>query len=264
MYEFRITTSIAAPLATCFDLARSVDAHLESAAGTGERVVGGKLSGLLELGDEVTWEAKHFGITQRLSSKITAYRPRTFFQDRMTRGAFRFLEHDHFFEPEGDGTLMIDVMRFQAPLGPLGWIAERILLAPHLREFLTTRGLALKAMAERATRSEAMANLYALRTDAMMESSDTPSSDKRPSTPIDASSQTSVTSGILGIVAGLLAVPMLFFGVFGTVYALFVSKRANRPGGLVRRNPVSPHRTRIRVFLPPLVRRADPSTTLKS
>ena len=112
MYELRVTTLIAAPLSTCFDLARSVDAHVQSAAGTGERVVGGRLSGLLELDDEVTWEARHFGVTQQLSSKITEFRPHTFFQDRMIRGAFRFLEHDHLFEPQGDGTLMTDVLNF--------------------------------------------------------------------------------------------------------------------------------------------------------
>jgi hypothetical protein len=71
MYRLRVTTWIAAPPATCFDLARSIEAHLESAAGTGERVVGGRTSGLLGLGDEVTWKGRHFGINQRLSSRIT-------------------------------------------------------------------------------------------------------------------------------------------------------------------------------------------------
>ena len=150
MYRLTVTTSIAAPLSTCFDLARSVEAHAQSAAGTGERVVGGRTSGLLELGDEVIWEARHFGVVQRLSSRITEFRPPAFFQDRMTRGAFRFLEHDHLFEPQDGGTLMTDILRFQAPFGPLGWIAERLLLAPHLRRFLIARGLALKAMAEQS------------------------------------------------------------------------------------------------------------------
>lgn len=150
MYELRITTLIAAPVAICFDLARDVGAHVESAAGTGERVVGGRTSGLLELGEEVTWEGRHFGITQRLSSRITELRPPTFFQDRMTKGAFRFFEHDHHFEPRGDGTLMTDVLRFQAPFGPVGWLAERMVLGPHLRRFLVSRGLVLKVMAERS------------------------------------------------------------------------------------------------------------------
>lgn len=148
MYTLRIATRIAAPPAICFDLARSVEAHVASAAGTGERVVGGVTSGLMNLGDEATWEARHLGVRQRLTGRITRFdRPR-FFQDRMVRGAFRSFEHDHFFEPDGEGTVMVDVVRFGAPLGPLGWVAERVLLAGHLRRFLTRRAAALKRMAE--------------------------------------------------------------------------------------------------------------------
>jgi ligand-binding SRPBCC domain-containing protein len=100
-------------------------------------------------GDRVTWEGKHFGVTQRLSSQITQFQPPSFFQDRMTKGAFRSLEHDHFFEPQAGGTLMVDVLSFAAPLGPLGWIAERLFLGNHLRRFLVKRGMALKQLAER-------------------------------------------------------------------------------------------------------------------
>ena len=149
MFVLQVKTFILASPVECFDLARNVDAHLESAAATGERAVAGKMSGLLELGDEVTFEARHFGVRQRLTSRIIAFESPTFFQDRMTRGAFRFFEHDHLFESQNGGTLMIDRVTFQAPLGPLGWIAERSFLAPHLRDFLTKRGLALKRLAER-------------------------------------------------------------------------------------------------------------------
>ena len=85
-------------------LARSVDAHLQSARQTREKAVAGRVAGLLELGDEVTWEARHFGIRQRLTSRVTAFGPPGYFQDRMTRGAFRFFEHDHFFEPVDGGS----------------------------------------------------------------------------------------------------------------------------------------------------------------
>jgi hypothetical protein len=39
-------------------------------------------------------------------------------------------------------------------------------------------------------------------------------------------------AGVLGIFAGLFALPMLFFGVFGIVYSLRYSKKSNRPGDL--------------------------------
>ena len=148
MVHLRVSTWIAAPPRVCFDLARDVDAHLASAADTGERAVTGKTSGLLGLGDEVIWQARHLGVTQRLTSRITAFDPPNYFRDRMTRGAFRSFEHDHHFVPQNGGTEMIDVLRFAAPLGPVGWLVERTLLAPHLRRFLTRRGAALKQMAE--------------------------------------------------------------------------------------------------------------------
>src|SRR4051794_3939009 len=113
MHTIRVVTNIGAPAARCFDLARSVEAHVRSTRASGERVVAGRTSGLLELGEEVTWEGRHFGIRQRLTSAITRYERPRFFQDRMVRGAFAAMEHDHLFEARGDGsTDMVDVIRF--------------------------------------------------------------------------------------------------------------------------------------------------------
>jgi len=66
-------TAINAPLEICFDLARDIDLHVESTPGTEERAVDGVTSGFIGLGEEVTWEATHFGIRQRLASRITAF-----------------------------------------------------------------------------------------------------------------------------------------------------------------------------------------------
>ncbi|MEX0794352.1 MAG: hypothetical protein WD045_14550 [Pirellulaceae bacterium] len=46
MIHLRVETQIAAPLARCFDLSRSVDAHVLSASATDERVVAGRTSGM--------------------------------------------------------------------------------------------------------------------------------------------------------------------------------------------------------------------------
>jgi len=148
--RIELTTYIAAPPERCFDLARSVELHARSTAATGERAVGGKTSGLLGLGDEVTWRARHLGVWQSLSGRITAYdRPRHF-RDAMLRGAFARLEHDHYFEPaaDGGGTVMRDRFEYAAPLGPLGRLAERLFLTAYLRRFLEGRNRELKAVAE--------------------------------------------------------------------------------------------------------------------
>jgi len=77
----------------CFDLARSVTAHLSSAAQTQERVVSRVTSDLLGPGEEVTWEATHLGLRRRLTSRITRFdRPRSF-EDEQIAGPFGSFWH---------------------------------------------------------------------------------------------------------------------------------------------------------------------------
>lgn len=73
MSVIQLTTIIKAPIERCFDLSRSIDLHMESTSGTGERAIAGRTSGLIEHNELVTWRAKHLGVWQQLSSKITEY-----------------------------------------------------------------------------------------------------------------------------------------------------------------------------------------------
>ncbi len=59
MTEIFLETQINAPVEVCFRASLDVGLHLGSAASTGERVVAGRTSGVCELGDEITWEARH-------------------------------------------------------------------------------------------------------------------------------------------------------------------------------------------------------------
>jgi ligand-binding SRPBCC domain-containing protein len=143
-----VLTRIDAPPARCFHLALSVDLHAVSARQTQEQVVGGVRSGLLRLGDEVTFRARHFGLWQTLTSKITEYEPPGYFCDEMQRGAFKTMRHAHYFEPEGSATVMRDVFEFTSPLGFLGKIADVLVLSAYLRRFLEQRGAVVKYYAE--------------------------------------------------------------------------------------------------------------------
>src|SRR5438309_1627108 len=117
MPSITIHTEIRAPIDLCFDLARNVEVHCQSAAFSKERAIGGKTSGLLELGDTITFEAIHFGLRQRLTAKIVAFdRPKTFTDDMLT-GAFRSLTHLHQFETRGELTVMTDTITWVSPLG---------------------------------------------------------------------------------------------------------------------------------------------------
>src|ERR1700731_686805 len=109
-----VVTRIDAAIEVCFDLARSIELPIESTKGTNERAVAGVTSGLIGLGQEVTWEATHLGVRQKLTSRITAFdRPRHF-RDSQVQGPFRRFDHDHYFVAESETTVMKDVFDFTA------------------------------------------------------------------------------------------------------------------------------------------------------
>lgn len=147
----RLETYINAPLERCFDLSLSVDLHRHSVAQTHESPVAGVTSGVMKLGDTVTWEAIHFGIKQHLTSKITAYERPYRFTDEMVQGVFQEIIHKHEFVPLSDGTLMIDLFAFRAPLGILGKVAEKLALTHYMKGLLFTRNRFLKQVAEEGT-----------------------------------------------------------------------------------------------------------------
>jgi len=148
-----VETFIAAPAEICFDLARDVGAHTESASFSRERAVApGRTEGLLELGDVVTFEGIHFGIRQRFTAKIVEMdRPRRFV-DELVKSTFRSLRHVHDFESRDAGTLMRDTLEWISPLGVLGKIADALFVGRHMRHFVATKQAALKRMAEDLTR----------------------------------------------------------------------------------------------------------------
>lgn len=149
MPRIELTLRVAAPPERCFDLSRSVEVHVASTRSTGEQAVAGVTSGLLGPGDQVTWRARHLGVWQHLTSRISAYdRPRHF-RDSMVRGAFRRFDHDHFFEADGQGgTVMRDVFDFSAPLGPVGAVVAHLFLTRYMRGLLAARNRMIQRLAE--------------------------------------------------------------------------------------------------------------------
>lgn len=149
MVEVRTEIFIKAPIEVCFDLARDIDIHTRTVwKHTREQAVAGVTSGRINGGELVTFEATHFGIRQRLTSKITEFNAPYLFVDETQKGAFKNLRHVHLFEKQGAGTLMTDTLRFEAPLGYLGRLAERLVLKQYMRRFLEHRNEQLKQLAE--------------------------------------------------------------------------------------------------------------------
>jgi ligand-binding SRPBCC domain-containing protein len=144
-----LTTEINAPVDTVFNLSRSIDLHMESTKQTGESAIAGRTSGLISLGETVTWRAKHFGIWQNLTSKITAFNSPHLFVDEMVSGAFKSFRHEHHFTVVDENhTIMKDVFVFESPLGLLGKLTDWLILKKYMTSLLTKRNEVIKAAAE--------------------------------------------------------------------------------------------------------------------
>ena len=148
MPQIQLETLIKSKIEICFDLSRSIDLHKVSMAHSNERAVAGRMSGLINLGETVTWEATHFGVKQKLTSRITAFHRPYHFRDEQVKGAFKSILHDHYFEQRGDDALMNDIFNYESPLGILGSIANRIILTNYLTKLIAERNNIIKEFAE--------------------------------------------------------------------------------------------------------------------
>jgi ligand-binding SRPBCC domain-containing protein len=148
MPTFELETRIAAPPETCFDLSLDVDLHMASTSPSQERAVAGVTHGVMGLADEVTWEARHFGIPWHMTSRIIEHERPNRFVDEMQRGPFGRWRHVHVFEAVDGGTRMQDQVYFASPFGPLGRLVDAAVLHSYMTRLIERRNAHLKGVAE--------------------------------------------------------------------------------------------------------------------
>ena len=151
MPKFTLTTHIKAPIEVCFDLARSIDLHLDTMKHTDERAIAGITSGLIGLNETLTWKARHFGIVMTLTSKITECSSPEIFADEMVAGPFKMMRHRHVFEQKQGYTLMTDEFVYESPLGILGKAADALFLRNYMQNLIEHRNRVIKQKAESTT-----------------------------------------------------------------------------------------------------------------
>jgi ligand-binding SRPBCC domain-containing protein len=148
MSFIHLTTFIAAPNERVFDLSRNVTVHKQSMTKYRERIVGGVSNGMMELNDEVKWQAKHLFRERTLKVKISAIRKPEYFRDEQVEGDFKIMKHEHYFRPVENGTLMIDQFYYELPFGFMGRLANKLYIEKYLRNILGERNALIKQIAE--------------------------------------------------------------------------------------------------------------------
>jgi ligand-binding SRPBCC domain-containing protein len=148
MSSIHLTTFITAPIERVFDLSRSISLHKISAVDSNEEAVGGIMSGLININETVTWQAKHLFKTRQFTSGIAAMTRPDHFTDEMIKGDFKSFRHEHHFKSANNGTIMIDMISFESPYGFIGRLFNRIYLENYIEKFLAMRNAVIKDYAE--------------------------------------------------------------------------------------------------------------------
>lgn len=88
------------------------------------------------------------GVPARWKTVIEKWQPphddEALFVDAQAKGPYRAWWHEHHFHGEGDHTVMEDVVSYAPPLGPLGAIANRLLVESQLRRIFGYRAAMIR------------------------------------------------------------------------------------------------------------------------
>ncbi|MCS3797741.1 hypothetical protein [Niastella sp. OAS944] len=85
-----------------------------------------------------------FGISLFWRTEITEVQKPYYFIDTQLKGPYRLWEHTHTFTEKENGVLMQDVVKYQLPLGPLGVLANALVVRRKLESLFTFRKAAIE------------------------------------------------------------------------------------------------------------------------
>jgi hypothetical protein len=91
----------------------------------------------------IEYRLRLHGVPIRWLTVIADWQPGVRFVDTQIRGPYALWHHTHEFEPDGDGTLMRDTVRYALPLGPLGALAHRLFVARDVERIFDYRAAEL-------------------------------------------------------------------------------------------------------------------------
>jgi len=81
-------------------------------------------------------------------TEITQVQPQKYFIDEQRIGPYKLWHHQHFLEEKEGGTVMIDIISYQPPLGLLGRIANKFIIKKKLIEIFNYRQKVLSKIFE--------------------------------------------------------------------------------------------------------------------
>lgn len=94
-------------------------------------------------GAEIAYQIRWLGLPLNWKTVITEYEPPFFFVDEQAAGPYAYWRHRHDFKPTEYGALVSDQVDYALPLGPVGWLAHRLVVRRQLEDIFEYRQTAL-------------------------------------------------------------------------------------------------------------------------
>lgn len=150
LYELRTTTLVNAPLDTTFDFFSKADnLGLITPSAMGFLIT--RQPPVIAENVLIDYKVRVGGLPINWRTRIVTWRPGERFVDFQERGPYRAWWHEHTFVARGDTTLMEDRVCYRPPMGPLGRIANQVLIKPMLRQIFQYRADVIALRFGRAT-----------------------------------------------------------------------------------------------------------------
>jgi len=100
----------------------------------------------IQSGTLIDYKIRLFGMPLKWRTRIEDFQPPARFTDTQLRGPYRLWHHAHEFHEVPEGTLMIDRVRYQIPLGPLGRLAQALFVRRTLARIFDFRYQAIERL----------------------------------------------------------------------------------------------------------------------
>lgn len=84
------------------------------------------------------------GLRMKWLTEITHIEHLRYFVDVQREGPYAFWHHQHHFQPQGEGTLMQDILHYKVPYGPLGSLADGLFVNKMVDEIFSYRKIAIE------------------------------------------------------------------------------------------------------------------------
>lgn len=87
----------------------------------------------------IDYRLKLFGVPFNWQTLIESWEPPLRFTDVQLKGPYRRWHHTHEFLEVPEGTLCVDTVDYELPLGPLGWLGQAFFVRRSLQQIFAHR-----------------------------------------------------------------------------------------------------------------------------